>query len=187
MGTSKRSAWGTESEAGKEAPLAGGEGEAMVRMLVVMGLLGTALSASARSAGGAEAEQGIASRYPGDVGIENDEHVIFVEGFEQDDWDKKWQERSEAHRKYGRMETDPRIVHSGERSLRLDILPEAGKGAAFGWTASCWPTATSAPWCLHRRGAGRGSRRLRTGPGRPGKVFTWSAARFQGRRGLGDT
>ncbi len=109
----------------------------MVRMLIVMALLVTVLSASAWSAGGAEAEPGIASRYQGDVGIENDEDVIFVEGFEQDDWDKKWQERSEAHRKYGTMETDPRIVHSGKRSLRLDILPEAGKGAA-GWMHHWW-------------------------------------------------
>ncbi|MCK4300147.1 MAG: hypothetical protein KAX80_11470, partial [Planctomycetes bacterium] len=61
----------------------------MVRTLIVMALLGTVLSASAWSAGGAEADPGIASKYPGDVGIENDEDVIFVEGFEQDDWDKK--------------------------------------------------------------------------------------------------
>ena len=74
----------------------------------------------------------IATRYPGDVGIENDPNVIFVEQFENPDWDTKWQERSGAHRKYGSLETDPNIVLSGKNSLKLLFKPEAGPGGA-GW------------------------------------------------------
>ena len=81
--------------------------------------------------------QGIAARYPGDVGIEKDSDVIFVEGFEADDWDAKWQERSEAHKKYGAFETAPAIVQSGTRSLKFLFTNEAGMGAA-GWMHYWW-------------------------------------------------
>jgi len=75
---------------------------------------------------------GIATRYSSDAGIENDPDVIFVENFEDSNWDKRWQERSGAHRNYGSLETDPDIVLSGENSLKLLFKPEAGPGGA-GW------------------------------------------------------
>ena len=87
------------------------------------------------SAGGVE--YGLAANYLGDVGLRADSAVLFYEGFEEEDWDSKWQERSEAHRKYGSVETDQMLVHTGHRSLRLDLVPEAGKGGA-GWMNHWW-------------------------------------------------
>ncbi|MBW7995473.1 MAG: hypothetical protein FVQ81_02655 [Candidatus Glassbacteria bacterium] len=85
----------------------------------------------------AEAEKGLAVKYPNDRNIESDPDVLMVEGFERDDWRDKWQEISGNSRKYGLIEADPEKVLTGEHCLRLDFVPEAGKGAA-GWMHHWW-------------------------------------------------
>ena len=82
-------------------------------------------------------EYGLAAHYPGDAGLQADPVVLVYEGFEEEDWDSKWQERSEAHRKYGSVESDPMRVHTGRRSLKLDLVPEAGQNGA-GWMNHWW-------------------------------------------------
>lgn len=93
-----------------------------------------ALPATAQSPNRAD---GIAVQYPGDTGIEKDPDVLLVEGFEADNWDAKWQERSEGHRKYGELETDPKIILTGKRSLKLIMDAEAGRDGA-GWMHYWW-------------------------------------------------
>ncbi|MFB3891369.1 MAG: hypothetical protein ACE15C_05020 [Phycisphaerae bacterium] len=86
---------------------------------------------------------GLAAKYPHDAGIEKDPDVLFVESFENDDWDQKWQERSGNHKKYGSLETDPGHVRTGKRSLRLEMLPEAGQSGA-GWMNYWWEGSKTA-------------------------------------------
>ncbi len=81
--------------------------------------------------------EGIAAKYLNDEGIENDPEVLFFEGFESEDWSDRWQEISKNHRNYSHIETDPAIVLTGKRSLRLDFLPETGKDGA-GWMHHWW-------------------------------------------------
>src|SRR5262249_30208790 len=59
--------------------------------------------------------QGIAAKYAGDVGIERDPDVLFVESFETDSWRKTWQEIS--HPEFKEIETDPALVLVGARCL----------------------------------------------------------------------
>ena len=83
------------------------------------------------------AGEGVAAGYPGDLGIAGDPDVLLYEGFESDDWSDRWQERSGNHRRHGHLETDPGIVLTGRRCLRLEFTPEAGKDAA-GWMHHWW-------------------------------------------------
>jgi len=87
--------------------------------------------------------EGVAAKYPNDRGIENDPDVLLFEGFESDSWSDRWQERSKNHRRYGHLETDPGIVLTGRRCLRLDFLPEAGKDGA-GWMHHWWDGSETA-------------------------------------------
>ena len=82
--------------------------------------------------------RGLSSKYPGDAGIEKDPDVILVESFETESWKKTWQEIS--HPIYKKVETRPKLVYSGARSLRFDITPEAGKSGA-GWMSHWWDGA----------------------------------------------
>jgi len=91
----------------------------------------------------ADAGNGIAVRYPNDTNIESDPDVLMTEGFENDDWRDKWQEISDNSRRYGRIETDPHLVLTGERCLRLDFVPEAGKEGA-GWMHHWWEGSEAA-------------------------------------------
>lgn len=79
--------------------------------------------------------RGLAWKYPGDAGIEKDPNVILVESFETESWRKTWQEIS--HPRYKKVETRPKLVYAGKRSLRLDITAEAGKSGA-GWMSHWW-------------------------------------------------
>lgn len=71
-------------------------------MSIRCSLAGVALAQEEKAQPGAQIPpvraDGIASKYPGDVGIENDPDVLFVENFESPNWADKWQERSQNHR-----------------------------------------------------------------------------------------
>jgi len=79
--------------------------------------------------------KGLAATYAGDVGIEKDPDVIFAESFETESWRKTWQEIS--HPQLKEIETDPRLVLTGGRCLRLPFTPEA-KDTGAGWMHHWW-------------------------------------------------
>jgi hypothetical protein len=74
-------------------------------------------------AGGGSSGTGIASRFPGDVGIENDPAVIFADGFEtyaqpgdlQSRWDAVYQLQEI------RLASEPENVFFGQRSLEFNV------------------------------------------------------------------
>ena len=158
-------------------------------------LLSPAGSASAQKTSAKD----LASKYPGDVGIAKDPDVLFVEGFESVNWDKNWQERSRGHRRYGALETDPKIVLGGKRSLKLLFKPQAGKDAA-GWMHRWWDGAevaylryyfrlsTGGNWrnqkIMQLHGHRRG-RKYGTGAGRRPTGYDWfcTGTGVGGRRG----
>src|SRR5437016_14222340 len=77
--------------------------------------------------------QGLASKYPGDAGIERDPDVLFAESFETDSWRKTWQEISHPQSK--EIESDSKIVLTGKRCLRLPLTAETGDA---GWMHYWW-------------------------------------------------
>ena len=103
-------------------------------LTVSAGLLAAGKVSPAQTGAG---ENGLASRYPRDEGLANDPEVLMTEGFELDNWREKWQEISENSRLYSVLESDPNIVLTGDKCLRLDFLPEAGKEGA-GWMHHWW-------------------------------------------------
>ena len=84
---------------------------------------GATSSASAGGSGGAPAGEGIASKYPGDAGIENDPQVIFADGFETysqpDDLQQKWD--AVFHLQQIRIATEPENVFHGNRAVEFTV------------------------------------------------------------------
>jgi hypothetical protein len=110
----------------------------MDRRSFITSCAGGVLAAGGLYAGsGSRTQKSIAAKYPNDEKIESDPDVLMVEGFEHENWRDKWQEISKNSREYGMMETDPEKLLTGKRCLRLDFVPEAGKGAA-GWMHHWW-------------------------------------------------
>lgn len=72
---------------------------------------------------------GIASRYPGDVGIANDPDVIFADDFESyesaADLDDRWDNYYQANRT--RIATEPANVFAGSKSLEFTQPQQAGE------------------------------------------------------------
>jgi len=75
--------------------------------------------------------RGIAAKYPGDAGIERDPDVLFSESFETDSWKKTWQEI--AYPEFKEIETDPKIVLTGKRCLRLPLTERGDAGWMHYW------------------------------------------------------
>lgn len=70
---------------------------------------------------------GLAKKYPGDVGIEKDPRVLFVERFEDDALAERWHDR-QKHPGSLSFCSDPADVHGGKRSLRVDYTPGENTG-----------------------------------------------------------
>lgn len=82
-------------------------------------------STGGSSAGGAlpEGDSGIASKYPGDVGIEADPAVLFADGFEGYSQASDLEQRWDAVYQYDqiRIATEPENVHGGQRALEFTV------------------------------------------------------------------
>jgi hypothetical protein len=80
-------------------------------------------SGSTTDTGGANVGGGIAARYPGDVGIENDPDVIFADGFETynqtSDLSQKWDNFFQVSQT--RIVTTPANVWAGQRALEFTL------------------------------------------------------------------
>jgi hypothetical protein len=78
---------------------------------------------SGAGVGGAPEGDGIASKYPGDIGIEADPAVLFADGFEDyrqaSDLDQKW----DAVYQYDqiRIATEADNIHAGQRALEFTV------------------------------------------------------------------
>ena len=66
-----------------------------------------------------EGQTGIASRYPGDRGIERDPAVIFHDDFERDDLRQKWD--NVFHQANIRIAAEPENVNGGQRALEFTV------------------------------------------------------------------
>ena len=64
-----------------------------------------------------EGDTGIASKYPGDKGIDADPAVIFHDDFEGNDLHKKWE--NTFHNEHIRIATEPENVHAGTHALEF--------------------------------------------------------------------
>jgi len=82
-------------------------------------------------------DDGIASKYVLDEGLENDPDVLLYEGFESDNWMDRWPEVSEAHLTYQNIEWRPEYKVTGVRALSLLMTSDAGMDAA-GWMHHWW-------------------------------------------------
>jgi hypothetical protein len=80
-------------------------------------------SGTSGDTGGANDGGGIASKYPGDVGIQNDPDVIFADGFESysqaSDLSAKWDNFFQASQT--RIVTDPANVWAGQKALEFTL------------------------------------------------------------------
>jgi hypothetical protein len=66
-----------------------------------------------------EGNEGIAAKYPGDLGIEADPAVIFHDDFESDDLRKKWDNWFQLDEI--RIAGEPANVHGGKRALEFTV------------------------------------------------------------------
>ena len=69
---------------------------------------------------------GLSAKYPGDVGIEHDPHVLFAENFEAgniEDVGKRWGEISNKRAKVMAFSRDAPPGSSGKRSLQITATP----------------------------------------------------------------
>jgi hypothetical protein len=87
---------------------------------------GTGTSTTGSSSGGsagAPAGEGIASKYPGDVGIENDPDVILADGFETYAQPSELQQKWDAvfHMEQIRLATEPANVYFGNQALEFSV------------------------------------------------------------------
>jgi len=71
---------------------------------------------------------GLAAKYPGDVGIGKDEAVIFVEDFESGDF-SRWDDTDPNAPPQVRLVTAKNLVHSGAGAAQLEVQPGEGVGA----------------------------------------------------------
>ncbi len=78
-----------------------------------------------------EGDHGIASKYPGDVGIDSDPAVVFHDGFEDcakpSDLGTKWEVLHDVG--HMRIAEEPANVHHGKRAVEL-VLPQQQGGRA---------------------------------------------------------
>lgn len=86
----------------------------MLRTLVPLACLGLAAVSATF------AEDGLAAKYPGDVGIENDPAVVFVEDFEGPDF-RKWDKSRPASAPKIRLVTEKSRVHGGNQAVQFTI------------------------------------------------------------------
>jgi hypothetical protein len=66
-----------------------------------------------------EGDQGIAARYPGDRGIENDPAVLFHDDFESGDLHRKWD--NTFQKADIRIASEPENVHGGKAALEFTV------------------------------------------------------------------
>src|SRR5208283_5972997 len=66
-----------------------------------------------------EGDQGIAARYRGDRGIENDPAVLFHDDFESDDLHRKWD--NTFQKADIRIAREPENVHDGKAALEFTV------------------------------------------------------------------
>jgi len=76
---------------------------------------------------GAGQEPGLASKYPGDAGIERDPNVLFAEDFEAGHL-KKWDDRDDNSAPKVQLLTGAGRAHAGRRAVRLEAQPGRGAG-----------------------------------------------------------
>ncbi|GAH59978.1 unnamed protein product [marine sediment metagenome] len=77
----------------------------------------------------AEVKQGLASKYPGDKGIENDASVIFASGFE--DGFEKWTRF--RNRQGVKIVSDGAVVHSGSACAEITAIRGKDSGGDVGY------------------------------------------------------